>query len=445
MVIVGAGFSGTLQAINLLRDSGPRVTLVERSSTPGLGVAYGAASAVHLLNVRAKGMSALPDDKDGFTHWLAERHPDLGPDSFVPRLVYGEYLARLLGDARTQYPGRLTICHGLACAIDTAGNTATVTLADGGRIEGDVAILAVGNLPPHDPPGFGPGLPGELYQRDPWAGSAIAPGDPDGTVLLLGTGLTMVDVALLLRKEGFAGPIIALSRRGLLPHRHADQPMYDPIDQRPPVAASALVRSVRGRADAVGWRNAVDELRPFTASMWRATGDEEKARFLRHLRPWWDIHRHRLAPTVSAEIEEMVSAGSLSVRAGRTIAARVADGRLDVDYRGRGDVTTTTLAVAKVINCTGPQGNLLATEDRLLETLLEEGTIRPDAMRIGIDVDVGSRVIGKSGQPNDRLYAIGPMTRGATWEIVAVPDIRRQVWSLSRRLCNAHWVGGEGL
>lgn len=433
-----------MQAINLLRQDGPRVTLIERRPRAGEGLAYGDAAPEHLLNVRAKGMHAFPDDPDSFTRWLARRGGDFSADCFVPRLIYGEYLRDLLREEMARHPGRLTLVQGDAVALELRDG-ARVTLADGRRVAADLAVLAVGNLPPHHPAGFGDHLPKDLYASDPWTAGATAGLGGADSVLILGTGLTMVDLALRLEAEGFGGRILALSRRGLLPHRHGEQRGFAPIAERPEPCAAALLRSVRRRAEAVGWRNAVDELRPFTQSLWRAADPEVRARFLRHLRPWWDIHRHRLAPSVADRIAAMQARGQLQVLAGGTRRAEPAGQALRVTYKQRGQAGETIITVRRAINCTGPQSNLEAATDPLLRGLTRDGVIRPDAQAIGIDVDAQSRTIAADGTPNETLYAVGPMTRGASWEIVAVPDIRHQVWSLARRLSNAHWVGGEGL
>ncbi len=389
-------------------------------------------------------MNANPDQPDGFVRWLAARHPEFSQDCFVPRLIYGEYLRELLALEMKRQPGRLTLVQGEAVSLKI-GREARIGLADGREIAADLVVLAVGNLPPHHPAGFHNGLSPDLYAADPWIEGATAGLTADDTVLILGTGLTMVDMALRLDAEGFGGKIVALSRRGLLPHRHGEQGPYAPIGVRPEPRASALLRSVRRRAGSVGWRNAVDELRQFTQSMWRAADHPTRTRFLRHLRPWWDIHRHRLAPSVADRIAAMMQDGRLTLIAAGTRLTEPEGERLRVTYKPRGERSDQALAVRRAINCTGPQGNLKAATDPLLQGMTRDGLIRPDRLAIGIDVDAASRTIAADGTSNERLYAIGPMTRGASWEIVAVPDIRQQVWALARRLSNAHWVGGEGL
>lgn len=444
VAIIGAGFSGTLQAINLLRHEGPRATLIERAPVAGLGLAYGAAHPSHVLNVRASNMSAFPDDPSHFVRWLEARGIDNAPAAFIPRVTYGEYLRELLDAALREHPDRLTLVRDEVEDL-AFGEGVTVQLK-GSTIAADAAVLAVGNLPPHDPPGLDPEkLSFERYKGDPWGASVPEGLGPNDTVLIIGTGLTMVDVALMLDARDFRGKIVALSRRGLLPRPHAAGTDFARIAERPATVASQLLHSVRERGEAIGWRNAVDELRPFTQGMWGNASDAERARFLRHLRPWWDVHRHRLAPEVYARLSAMLERGQLEVIAGKTLGFTEKPGGIEVTLRRRGKGESETMTVQRIVNCTGPLGDLNRTEEPLLQKLAACGMIRPDAAHLGIDVDNQGQTINASGKPNGNLYALGPMTRGAFWEIVAVPDIRTQTWSVARRLSNAHWVGGEGL
>lgn len=446
VAIIGAGFSGTLQAINLLRHDGPRATLIERGPVAGTGLAYGAAHPGHLLNVRASNMSAFPDEPDHFVRWLTARGVADAASAFVPRLTYGAYLRELLDQALAVSGERLTLVQ--ADVVDAVRDDAGVRLAlgDGGSIAADAAVLAVGNLPPHDPYGLDPdALSAERYKGDPWDPGVTQGLGLDDTVLIIGSGLTMVDVALSLEASGFTGRIVALSRRGLLPRAHGPGQPADRLAERPRTVASELVRAVRARGEAVGWRNAVDELRPFTQAMWANASEAERERFLRHLRPWWDVHRHRLAPPVAERLAAMQDRGQLQVAAGKTIGFDEDTDGVAVRWRPRGADAVETLRVARIVNCTGPLGNLLRTADPLLHSLCVRGVIRPDAAHLGIDVTASAETVADDGRANDWLFALGPMTRGAFWEIVAVPDIRNQTWNLARRLSNAHWVGWEGL
>lgn len=436
--IVGGGFSGTLQAINLLRHDGPRATLIERRPAAARGVAYSTTEPSHLLNVRASNMSAFPDEPDHFVKWLAAR--GIASPQFVSRTIYGDYLADLLQQASNNAPGRLDIRHAAATEINVSPSYAQIVLDNGERIGADAALIAIGNLPPIDPPGVvGEDLPRSHYVSNPWSlDVAKGLGDSD-SVLIAGTGLTMVDVALTLDAAGFRGRIVALSRRGLSPRAHIEGPLPAPrLLEQPCAQGSNLLLDLRNRARRIGWRDAIDELRPYTQDMWLDASFEQQARFLRHLRPWWDVHRHRLAPAVAARIEAMQESGRLTIVAGALRSCQLRDDQLEISWRRRGSDELKTDYFARLFNCTGPQGDLLRTRDSMLRLLLASGHIRPDAHRLGIDVNAESETINVNGVANPNLLALGPITRGAFWEIVAVPDIRTQTWNVARNLSPSH-------
>ncbi|WP_433910239.1 FAD/NAD(P)-binding protein [Sphingomonas yabuuchiae] len=446
VAIIGGGFAGTLLAINLVRHGGPRATLIERRANQlARGVAYSAAHADHLLNVRAGNMSALRDDPDHFVRWLVARGAG-DAKTFVPRRVYGDYLRDLLMETIAADPARLTLASGEVVALEQTGQGYRLAMAEGASLSADAVVLALGNLPPHTPPGIDPAmLVDGCYREDPWAGDIAEGLGEDDRVLLVGSGLTAIDAALLLDASGFGGRTIAISRRGLVPRRHAETPPVIPMRERPAASLSALVRHVRCAATEQGWRGAVDALRPVTQMMWGAADGATRARFLRHVRPYWDVHRHRLAPSVADRVDRLMAAGRLSVAGGKLVRVEPDGAGAIVHWRPRGSDSVETLRVARIVNCTGPQGDLLRSQEPLIRHLLDAGMIRPDALRIGLEVDAQSHVVAADGSVDDRLYCIGPMTRGGLWEVVAVPDLRQQNWELARRLAHAQWVGGEGL
>ncbi len=434
VAVVGGGYSGTLQAIELL-NRGARVTLIERRPPLARGVAYGTAHSDHLLNVRARAMSALADRPDHFADWLAGKGLG-GADDFAPRRTYGAYLGELLDGAKAAAGDRLRAIEGEAIDVTSGGPVEIVTLQGGRTISADAVVLALGNLPPErmrgiDADAFGPGV----YVSDPWKEGVAAHLTGADTVLLIGTGLTAVDAALMLDSGGFRGRILALSRRGLLPRAHADTPLNAAGMPAPPEPnARALIRCVRAHAAEVGWRAAVDSLRPVTQALWAGAGPAERQRFLRHLRPWWDVHRHRIAPSIAARIRGMQEAGRLEIAAGKIVDAASDGTHAAVTWRARGSDAHQQLRARRIVNCTGPQADIGRAGEPLLDALLAAGRIRPDSCRIGIDVDAECRAVDRSGAPAPRLFAVGPMTKGAFWEIVAVPDIRQQVRRLAERL-----------
>lgn len=421
VAIVGAGFSGTMLAVHLHR-LGSSVTLIDRSGTFAQGLAYSTQDRAHLLNVRAASMSAFADRPDHFANWLAAREEGDGM-TFAKRASYREYLEEIFGEIRAEVNSVADE------AVSLAGTT--VELASGRRLAADAIVIAAGNLPPAP---FGAmAAAGVVYVADPWTSegraglAALARQGED--VLILGTGLTMVDTVLALDEHGFDGRIVALSRRGQMPEPHAE---IEPGDVMPPVETSpgALMRWARRQSIGRDWRAVVDSLRPRTAAIWRSWSPEQRGRFVRHVRPWWDVRRHRIAPEVWDRLQSMMAQGRLEIRAGKIVTA--GDGR--VDFRLRGRRSRATLAVAGVINCTGPQGDIRRSRDRLIHDLLERGAARADSLGLGLDVDTSGRLLGAGTAPEAGLYAIGPITRGSFWESVAVPDIRAHAQALAETI-----------
>lgn len=441
IAIVGAGFSGTLLAVNLLR-LGQRVVLIERDAAKlAKGQAFGTRAPEHLLNVRAANMSAFPDDPEHFVRWMGFSTAEQ-INRFVPRLTYGQYLLEQLIDALGRGKRRGEVRSGEAIAARFGTDGATLQLADGSQVSCRMLVLALGNFAAAAPPGLGSVR--DLMLPYPWDLPDLAAPSADH-VLLIGTGLTAVDVMLSLERRGFNGRITALSRRGLAPRAHAEAGPVVTSADRPRTRGSHLLNAVRRRTEEIGWRAAIDELRPHTQDLWRAHSATEQSSFLRHLRPYWDVHRHRLPPAAARTISALEEAGRI-----RFVAGKVVDGRHDgagaiVSYRPRGADRIERLSIDAIVNCTGPDGNLRSIPNCLVGDLLQQGRIRPDVHRLGLDVDHIGRARNAAGAAQDRLLAVGPITKGEAWEIVAVPDIRRQVWTLARFLSDEHWVGGEGL
>jgi uncharacterized NAD(P)/FAD-binding protein YdhS len=450
IAIIGGGFTGSLLAIHLLRKAPPgtRVHLLDRSGRFGSGLAYGTEHAGHLLNAPVGRMSAFSDRPHDFLRWLERRSEQAlagvvpGEAAFVPRHLYGAYLRDLLLDALCgAEPDALILRHGEVSALQDDGALLTLQLASGESLQVDAAVVAGGNIPAI------PVLPGDAALRrsrrwrpDPWASNAVQGLDPTAPVLLIGTGLTMVDCAVSLLAQGHVGPIHALSRRGLLPLTHAALPAATPPPPRTwPSSLRALTRLVRQDArDAVAagqpWQIAVDALRPVTQELWQAATPEDRARFLRHVRPWWDVHRHRMAPAVAAQIQEALARRQLRIHAGRVVDCSSAGEGGAVRFRPRGGGDPVALRVARVINCSGLAPDITKVTDPLLQSLLLEGTARPDPLRLGLDVTVKGALRNRNGVASQRLFAVGTLTRGVFWEVTAVPDLRRQCEAVARHL-----------
>ncbi len=298
-----------------------------------------------------------------------------------------------------------------------------ITLAMGRRFAADAVVLALGVMPPPPPPGAASGLEDcPRYIADPWAtGENLPPGD--GPVLLLGSGLTMVDVALSLEDQ--ARPLIAMSRRGLLPMSHAEGDL-PPLFGRYGGSPAEILRQAQAARAGGDWRPVIDGLRPHVSTIWRQWTIAERRRFLRHLRPWWEVGRHRMAPTVAARIARMRTEGRLTLRAGRIVSVAPGQDCVRIAWRPRGQEAILTQDVEALVNCTGPAADVAGSRSPLIRSLLSQGVVRPDPNHVGLDVDAEGRVVDFTGQPLARLRVVGALSRAARWEITSVPDIRVQ-------------------
>lgn len=450
IAIIGAGFSGTMVAIHLRRLLPPeqKIYLIERSGDFARGLAYADTGAAHLLNVRVANMSAFPGDPGHFERWV-EQHAAAWPGEihatpagcFATRRLYGAYLQATLQEEIASSGGTVRLL-----ADDVQELTRT---AEGWRLNGQSGrqvlaqgvVLATGGLPAERP------CDGVEF-RDPWAPAALAGLDPALPVLIIGTGLTMVDLVLALQAQGFAGRIIALSRRGLVPHPHEAIERSWPAAAFSPAecgTARGLLRAVRAQARAaaaqgVGWRAVIDSLRPITATLWEGLPAPERARFLRHLRPYWDIHRHRIAPPAAAIFGWLRASGALTILRARVREVRREAGRaiVSIDAATGGSQNITA---QRVIYATGLQG--LRPGEGLVAALLAGGQARLDRLELGLDVTPSLNVIDGQGRAETHLWALGPIVRGVFWECLAVPDIRQQAGRLGGEIAAA-LVGAAG-
>jgi uncharacterized NAD(P)/FAD-binding protein YdhS len=436
ILIVGGGFSGAMLAARLA-ERGQASVVIDATGRFGRGVAYSTEFEGHVLNVRSARMSAVERRPDDFVTWLrthAPAHAD--PNGFAPRGLYGQYVEDRLTSVQSAHPGRITLLHARASAVDGSD----VVLQDGRRLTGRAVVLATGNPAPNTAADAV-----ERVIRDPWAPGALDVVEPTDTVAVIGTGLTMVDVALSLEARGWTGRMRAFSLRGLLPRAHADRPdaALAPTPGMLDGPASLRLNAARRLARAHDWRGVMEGLRPITADLWRAADARTRSRWFRHLRPWWDVHRHRIASEVAATIDQMMAAGQLSVSAARVIGvSTIGPGTIDadtkrpvardkviVDYLPPRTRVPRGLIVDRVVDCSGPGHD--PRRDPLTAPLLASGRARLDPLGLGLDLDDAGRVMGKTGASDQGLFVVGPPARAAFWETVAVPDIRRRIENLA--------------
>jgi uncharacterized NAD(P)/FAD-binding protein YdhS len=437
IIIVGGGASGVVMAAHLLKSSSPdlRVTLIEKRPHFGQGMAYSTLLSAHVLNVNASGMSAHADDPGDFARWVLERglaDPAAGP-FYAPRSLYARYLKELLDDLeeRERRTGRLRLIREESLSISPTPSGVEVALANGTSVVGHLAVLATGH---DEQPGA---FQGRAIRMGSDADTAL---DPEAAVLVLGTGLSMVDAFLSLEQRGHRGRITAVSRRGLLPspHRKGNPIKLDVADIPLGTELSYFVgwfrNLIRETQKAGGdWRDVVDGLRPFNQKIWQNWPSSAKRRFVEHTKAWWDIHRHRMAPEVYERVTDAVRAGRIRLVAGRVVEIAPGDG-LAVGIQPRGTQALETLAVARVYDCMGIARDISRTSNGVVRSLVERGLARPDPLRLGLDVTPGCELIAADGRVSSKLLAVGPLTRGTFFEIDAIPDIRVQCARLSRQL-----------
>jgi uncharacterized NAD(P)/FAD-binding protein YdhS len=450
IAILGGGYSGAMLAVELLRRGAGRgaIVLIEKSPVAGLGAAYGTTCKEHLLNVRTRNMSAYADIPEHFEQWAEQNYRAASPpDGFLPRVIYGQYIVAQLRQARQGREDALRLIQGTAIALTPAAGGTEIALAGGQTLRANKVVLALGNFPPADLPLPGKSAGSPCFIPNPWAQGALKPVEPEESVLLLGSGLTSVDVTLELRARGVKGTIHILSRRGLLPQSHASTKGLPCQLEDPPRSTRELLRLVRLRvkaaeANGFDWRDVIDSLRPVTQPIWKSLPLPEQARFIRHLRTYWDVHRHRIAEPIADGMHRQITSGLIQMHAGRIVQYREENGAVAISYRRRNRGELADFRVARVINCTGPNGDYRRVGSPLLVDILGKGLARPDGHRLGLDVADSGALIDSQGVTSESLYALGPLRKGKLWESIAVPELREQIAELAKLLVE-HPAGQE--
>jgi uncharacterized NAD(P)/FAD-binding protein YdhS len=451
IAIIGGGFSGTVLAANLLRRPPPgptRIILVERPARIGCGVAYGSSAYPYLLNVPAARMSATSYEPSQLIEFARRHLPEAGPDSYLPRQLYGEYLREFLRLAERAAPHNVQLerVHGEATAVHPLHGTGPilVQVADQQYLA-DQVVLACGD-PPAAVKTYATKVAGlSAYVRDPHQAQVVQPSDR--TLLLIGTGLTIVDVAVAAAAHNSTVQIIALSRHGLLPapqHRASRAVLDVQLDPCGLLASRSLrkvVAAVRRLAHSVqerggDWREAITRTRECAPALWQNFSQAERQRFLRHVRAYWDIHRHRMPPEFAESLGALRRSGQLQVRAGCIRQLRGEGDRIGVRWRARGCQDTQEFSVDRVIDCSGSDHRLQGTGDVLWRRLLDAGLASPDPCGLGLRTGQHGALIDAGGRGLAQLFYLGPMLRADHWEATAVGELRSRAEALAVVLAN---------
>ncbi len=429
--IVGGGAAGVLVAGHVLKQAAALgrpvgITVVEPRERLGEGIAYSTNDPLHLLNVRAGGMSALADQPDHFRVWAGADDAE-----FLPRASYAPYLRDFLAGAEGK-SGQIE--HVRKSATGLWSEQAGVRLAtDGDDGPGeffDRVVIATGNRFPalpstvrlsHDA--------AALVSLNPWlAGPAVAAGS---RLLVIGSGLSAVDAVVSLLTRDLSATAVMVSRHGLLPARH----QLPGLPVTPPITEAALadglslsdaLRAFREAGD--DWRPLVDSLRSTTPQLWQALGQARQEQFARHLRRLWDVHRHRMAPQIADSIDTWLAEGRLRVEAASINAIDLGAGGVRVLAADGREWEADRVVVA-----TGPADAVSGCP--LLGPLVTQGRVVPGSLGWGVSVEADSlRPLNPSGEPWRSLYVVGPPNRGTLLESTAVPEIRVQAASIAASL-----------
>ncbi|GLZ81994.1 pyridine nucleotide-disulfide oxidoreductase [Actinorhabdospora filicis] len=436
VAVIGGGAAGVLTVTALLGTPVHEVALVDPE--PGRGLAYGPAEPWHLLNSPARAMSAYQGDPAHFLEWCQATDPSAGPGDFMSRRTYGEYLAETLGVEETAALGRLTLVRDRAVRVLPHQDGGMVVHTRTGELRADHVVLAVGQGPARRLK-LAEAVEGDpRYLADPWAPGGLDALPHRAPVLLLGTGLTAVDVLLSLTERGAEGPVTAVSRHGLLPREHsrgAAEAVGAVTAPEPSKSLAELTRRVRRLAASVSdWRAAVDLLRPRVDEYWRGLSDAGRDRFARHLARHWEVHRHRMAPSVAEKVARLREKDRFTVRSGGVDAIEPTPEGLAVTIGGRNEI------YGAVVNCTG-RDRLTRSDDPLMTGLLADGLALPGPGGHGLHVNPEGAVRDASGRPNPALWTVGPPRYGYLWETTAVPEIRLQASVLAERLATGAPLG----
>lgn len=454
IAIIGGGFSGTLVAVNLLKTATQplAIKLIERREQIAKGIAYSTDTDCHLLNVSAGNMTAFPNDAGHFLRWLYYNYSELADflpheitaSTFIPRKVYGLYIQSVLEEALATAPNhikleRITDEVIAVEKIQTASSErARVFLKHQGAIAADKVVLALGNSPN--------ALPQDAdHIRNAWSTAALEDLHLDDDVLLIGTGLTMVDMVLSLHERNHKGKIYAISRRGLSPQRHQatkPYPAFLTVENAPKTALGLwqCLRMEVKKAESEGydWRAVIDSLRPITQKVWQQLPLQEQKRFLRHAVPYWDVHRHRIAQQVAEVLDRLLASGQLTITAGRIQNQQQDENGVAVTIQARANKfqnkSSYTLQVHRVVNCTGVAADYRKSNHPLVESLRSQNLIRPNLLGLGLASAANGALLNGTNKPSNLLYTIGTPRKGDLWETIAVPELRGQAKSLAETL-----------
>ena len=452
VLIIGGGLSGTMLAVQLLRLPGQRrILVIEPRAELGRGEAYSAVELGHTLNGNAARMSVDPDNADDLTRWLTEyigaggwpesrQQPVPISELFPPRGIFGLYAQQRLAEARAQSASSVEHVRGEVVDLQVEEASTLLTLDNGQQLRGGFAVLATGMFPAaRTPQTESTGL--NAAAVDPWDVKAMTGIDPQAPVLIIGSGLTMVDAVVSLEQAGHRGPVEVFSRHGLLPHVRRQPPSWVDFlgEDHRLRSPRQLLREVRrqcaiAQTQGIDWQAPLDTVRVHIGRLWSQASEREKRQFVRHVRPWWESHHHRSPPLSAQLVARLHDEGRLRIRAASFKGLEPSAEGVTIRLRHRGEQAITLVSGAALINSSGIEYDWRRVARPLPQQLLKRGLVRPGPLALGIAADASGAVLDAEGTISRRLFAMGPPLRGMWWESTAVTDVALQAKALAARL-----------
>ncbi|MFN8576286.1 MAG: FAD/NAD(P)-binding protein [Candidatus Sericytochromatia bacterium] len=453
IAIIGAGFCGTITAVNLIKYSTEpiKIFLIESRKEFAKGVAYSTSNLLHLLNVRASGMSAFDDEPEHFLKWLKNNNDNplisnnINENDFISRSIYGLYLKSILDEYKSiaiDKNIKLIEINDKAINVIKKEQNIVINFENNSEILVDKLLIATGNYKPRNinikDNNF---YENNSYYQDPWGSNIFENYNELENILLIGSGLTMVDLVLSFYQRKHKGLIYVISPHGYLPQSHKEVSKYKNFldENNLPTTALKAFKIIKNeireaKKNNIDWRSVIDSIRPFNQRIWLNFSLYEKKSFMSHLRHRWGVLRHRMAPEIANIFDELINKHQIKVYAGKIHELVYRDNNINVLFTDKKSKCTNTLTVSKVINCTGPEADILKIDDLLIKNLINNGIIKPDEMNLGIDSIIDGNIINKDNIIEENIYTIGTNLKGLLWESTAVPELRKQTYKIALSL-----------
>lgn len=445
IAIIGGGWSGILTAIQLLEKSkNIYVKVINSEHAIGLGIAYSTKDEAHLLNVPAGKMSAFPDQPNHFTDWLIANGHSIEQieKQFFPRVIYGKYILNLLDSLKDNT--QLEIINAKAIDIQTQSLKYSVQLNNGNSIITDKVVLALGNFLPSIPKSNTPAFfESPFFFKNPWNADYLKNLSLNQDVLLIGTGLTMVDCVLSLKKSGLTGKVFVVSPRGYTPAPHGKTETYpDFYSELKGKTLLEIFRTVRKHlkiveSKKISWIGVVDSLRPHVQKLWIDLSSKDKQQFISHIRHIWGVARHRLPINTHKELMDLKKNGQLEIIGGRINDIIEKNGLVTATIQLKNSCKKRELNISRVINCTGPQSNYKELKDELVKNLLAKKMILANELKMGIQTNFNGQILQEDKKVSNDIFAIGSLLRSVLWETTAVPEISVQAQKIATEIIDS--------